>query len=118
VKRYEFTNRRAIEEGDQIMVEAAKGDWIRYEDAQTDIFFLERWRRESEKSHERKDTEIHNLNNALTAITLERDALKRELVVRRRCSYGGDYGVCELEAGHDGRHSLRSPSKSTVEGQS
>jgi hypothetical protein len=62
--------------------------------------------------------EVHRINNELTSVTLERDALKRELAVHKRCTFGGDYGMCELEAGHDGRHSLRLPSKSSVEGQS
>lgn len=44
--------------------------------------------------------DVHRLNNQLTAAYLQRDALKREL------------------AGHDGRHSLRSHSQTSVEGQS
>jgi hypothetical protein len=80
--------------------EATDGAWVPYQDAQTDIFFLERWRRESEQSHERKDTEIAELKatineghrlyarsvaqlrDELTAACLERDELKRSLADR------------------------------------
>jgi chromosome segregation ATPase len=46
--------------------ERSDGEFVRYQDAQTEIFFLERWRRESEKSHERKDAELEQLRGTLS----------------------------------------------------
>lgn len=36
----------------------------------------------------------------------EVERLKTALAEMKRCTFGGNYGRCTLEAGHDGRHQI------------
>lgn len=58
------------------------GDWVRKEDYDTAEFFHNRYRVESEKSHERKDIQIDALQAELATVKAERDGIQSRLNAR------------------------------------